>query len=395
MRTSHGPEVADIFRQHGPAYRESHKLPRNHLRVMGAIEACRTAALGGHKDKCDQCGHLEISYNSCRNRHCPKCQTLTKERWIEAQSEDLLPIEYFHVVFTIPSELNPLVSMNQKVMYDLLFRSVSETLIELANNPKHLGAKIGVISILHTWGQNLMAHPHIHCIVTGGGLSLDDSWISCRKGFFLPVTVISALFRGKFLDHLKHCFKSGVLTFDGAIRHLKEPGAFESFRNQFYHKKWVVYCKPPFGGPKGVLQYLGRYTHRIAISNNRLLDNRDGNVSFLWRDYADDNRQKTMTLTADEFIRRFLLHVLPERYVRIRHFGLLANRNRKDNIAACHKMLSGENVTKEKRRETWREQLLRICGIDVTICPVCQKGKMCTIERLLPVRCKSPPELMR
>ena len=371
MRTSHGPEVADIFRQHGPAYRESHKLPRNHLRAMRAIEVCRTAILGGHKDKCDQCGHLEISYNSCRNRHCPKCQTLTKEKWIEAQSEDLLPIEYFHVVFTIPSELNPLVSMNQKVMYDLLFRSVSETLIELANDPKHLGAKIGVISILHTWGQNLMAHPHIHCIVTGGGLSLDDSWISCRKGFFLPVAVISALFRGKFLDHLKHCFKSGVLTFDGAIRHLKEPGAFESFRNQFYHKKWVVYCKPPFGGPKGVLQYLGRYTHRIAISNNRLLDNRDGNVSFLWRDYADDNRQKTMTLTADEFIRRFLLHVLPERYVRIRHFGLLANRNRKDNIAACHKMLSGENVTKEKRRETWREQLLRICGIDVTICPVC------------------------
>ena len=395
MRTSHGPEVADIFRQHGPAYRESHKLPRNHLRAMRAIEVCRTAILGGHKDKCDQCGHLEISYNSCRNRHCPKCQTLTKERWIEAQSEDLLPIEYFHVVFTIPSELNPLVSMNQKVMYDLLFRSVSETLIELANDPKHLGAKIGVISILHTWGQNLMAHPHIHCIVTGGGLSLDDSWISCRKGFFLPVAVISALFRGKFLDHLKHCFKSGVLTFDGAIRHLKEPGAFESFSNQFYHKKWVVYCKPPFGGPKGVLQYLGRYTHRIAISNNRLLDNRDGNVSFLWRDYADDNRQKTMTLTADEFIRRFLLHVLPERYVRIRHFGLLANRNRKDNIAACHKMLSGENVTKEKRRETWREQLLRICGIDVTICPVCQKGKMCTIERLLPVRCKSPPELMK
>ena len=203
------------------------------------------------------------------------------------------------------------------------------------------------------------------------------------------------MFRGKFLDHLKHCFNSGVLVFDGAIRHLKEPGTFESFRNQFYHKKWVVYCKPPFDGPTGVLQYLGRYTHRVAISNNRILSNQDGNVSFLWRDYADDNRQKTMTLTADEFIRRFLLHVLPERYVRIRHFGLLANRNRKDNIAACHKILVGKNVTKENRRETWQEQLLRICGIDVSVCPVCQKGKMCTIERLLPVRCKSPPELMR
>ena len=364
---------------------------------MRAIEVCRTSVLGGHKDKCDSCGHLEISYNSCRNRHCPKCQTLAKEKWIEARSEDLLPIEYFHVVFTIPSELNPIVSMNRKVMYDLLFRSVSETLMELANDPKHLGAKIGVISILHTWGQNLMDHPHIHCIVTGGGLSSDGSrWVSCRKGFFLHVRVMSALFSGKFLDHLKHCFKRGDLAFPGSISDLKEPGTFDTFRKQFYEKKWVVYCKPPFGGPEGVLQYLGRYTHRVAISNNRILANRDGNVSFLWRDYADDSRQKTMTLTTDEFIRRFLLHVLPERYVRIRHFGLLANRNRKDNIAACHMIIGGgKNVTKEKRRETWQEQLLRICGIDVTVCPVCQKGKMCRIEQLLPVRCKSPPELMR
>ena len=395
MRTAGGFEVADIFRQHGPVYRESHKLPRNHLRVMGAIEACRTAALGGHKDKCDQCGHLAISYNSCRNRHCPKCQTLAKEKWIEARGEDLLPIEYFHVVFTIPSELNHLVSMNRKVMYDLLFRSVSETLMELANDPKHLGAKIGVISILHTWGQNLMDHPHIHCIVTGGGLSPDGSrWVSCRKGFFLPVRVMSALFRGKFLDHLKHGFKNGALVFPGSISHLKEPDNFETFRKRFYEKKWVVYCKPPFGGPEGVLQYLGRYTHRVAISNNRILANRDGNVSFLWRDYADDNRKKTMTLKADEFIRRFLFHVLPERYVRIRHVGLLANRNRKNNITECQKMLGGENVKKEKKQETWQEQLLRICGIDVTVCPICKKGKMCRIERLLPVRCKSPPELL-
>jgi len=350
----------------------------------------------GHKDKCDHCGHLEISYNSCRNRHCPKCQTLAKEKWIEARSEDLLPIEYFHVVFTIPSELNLLVSMNPKVMYDLLFRSVSETLIELADDQNHLGAKIGVISILHTWGQNLMDHPHIHCIVTGGGLSPDGSrWVSCRKGFFLPVRVLSALFRGKFLDLLKRCFTSHDLVFSGRISHLKEPETFESFRTRFYHKKWVVYCKPPFGGPEGVLKYIGRYTHRIAISNNRILSNQDGRVSFLWRDYADDNRQKTMTLQTDEFIRRFLLHILPDRFVRIRHCGLLANRNRKDNIAACHKMLAGEKVTKEKNRETWQEQLLRICGIDVTACPVCKKGRMNRIERLLPVRCNSPPELMR
>ncbi len=363
---------------------------------MRAIEVCRTAALGGHRDQCDNCGHLAISYNSCRNRHCPKCQTLRKEKWIEARSDDLLPIDYFHLVFTIPSGLNPLVSMNRKVMYDLLFRSVSETLMELSHDPKHLGATIGVIGILHTWGQNLMDHPHIHCIVTGGGLSSDRSrWVSCCKGFFIPVRVMSALFKGKFLDLLKKCFTSNDLAFSGSISHLKEPGTFKSFMGHLYHKKWVVYCKPPFDGAKGVLQYLGRYTHRIALSNNRILNIRDGNVSFLWRDYADDNRQKTMTLKADEFIRRFLLHVLPSRYVRIRHFGLLANRKRKDNITSCRELLgTGKPVTKETdRQEPWQEQLLRICGIDVTICPVCKKGRMCRMELLLPYRCNSPPEL--
>ena len=395
MRTSHGPEVADIFRQHGPAYRESHGLPVNHLRIMRAIEACRTAVLGGHKDKCDHCGHLEISYNSCRNRHCPKCQTLAKEKWIEARGKDLLPVEYFHVVFTIPSELNTLVLLNRKVMYDLLFCSVSETLMELANDRKHLGAKPGVICILHTWGQNLMEHPHIHCIVTGGGLD-GGSWVSCRKGFLIPVRVMSALFRGKFLDLLQKSFKADNIVFSGSISQLKEPETFESFRRHLYNKKWVVYCKPPFDGAKGVLQYLGRYTHRIAISNNRILANQNGKVSFLWRDYADDNRQKTMTLKADEFIRRFLLHVLPHRFVRIRHFGLLANRNRKDNIALCRKILVDKSSPKENlKKETWQEQLLRITGIDVTICPVCQKGKMQRIEILSPHRCNGPPILLK
>ena len=391
MRTSGGLEVAEIFRQHGPAYRKSHRLPRNHLRVMRAIEVCRTAVLGGHRDKCDNCGHMEISYNSCRNRHCPKCQTLRKEKWIADRNEDLLPIEYFHVVFTIPSELNHLVSMNQKVLYDLLFRSASETLMELANDPKHLGAKIGVIGILHTWGQNLMDHPHIHCIVTGGGID-GERWVSCRKGFFIPVRVMSALFRGKFLSHLNNHFKRGELAFPGSISHLKEQGTFASFRNQLYQKKWVVYCKPPFDGAKGVLQYLGRYTHRIAISNNRIIAIRDGNVSFLWRDYADGNRPKTMMLQTFEFIRRFLLHVLPARFVRIRHFGLLANRTRKDNIALCRKILGdGKTATKEKIvKETWQEQLFRICGIDVTTCPVCQKGKMFRMAPLFPYRCNGP-----
>jgi hypothetical protein len=391
MRTSGGLEVAEIFRQHGPAYRESHRLPRNHLRAMHAIEVCRTAVLGGHRDKCDNCGHLEISYNSCRNRHCPKCQTLRKEKWIAARNEDLLPIEYFHVVFTIPSELNLLVSMNQKVLYDLLFRSVSETLTELAIDPKHLGAKIGVIGILHTWGQNLMDHPHVHCVVTGGGID-GKRWVSCRKGFFIPVRVMSALFRGKFLSHLNNHFKRGELAFLGNISHLKEQGTFASFRNQLYQKKWVVYCKPPFDGAKGVLQYLGRYTHRIAISNNRIIAIRDGKVSFLWRDYANGNCKKIMTLQADEFIRRFLTHVLPTRFVRIRHFGLLANRNRKDNIAVCRNIIGVDKpiIKKEVKPETWQEQLLRICGIDVTTCPVCQKGKMFRMEPLLPYRCNGP-----
>jgi hypothetical protein len=361
---------------------------------MRAIEVCRTATLGGHRYTYS-CGHTDISYNSCRNRHCPKCQTLQKEKWIEARCEDLLPVQYFHVVFTIPSELNPLVIMNQRVMYNILFRSVSETLMALSNNPKHLGACIGFVGILHTWGQNLMDHPHIHCVVPGGGLSPDKArWVSCRKGFFIPVRVMSALFRGKFMDHLKTSFESGELIFPGGIRHLKDPKTFEVFRGQFYHKKWVVYCKPPFDGAEGVLQYLGRYTHRIAISNNRILKVQDGNVSFRWRDYADGDTQKTMTLKADEFIRRFLLHVLPPRYVRIRHFGLLANRSRKENIARCRELIgSCKTVTKEEATpETWQDWLLRICGIDINTCPVCKKGTMVMVELLLPSRCNGPPD---
>src|SRR5512139_2685012 len=247
MRPSGGPEVAEIFRQHGPAYRESHRLSRNVLRVMRAIELCRTALLGGHKDQCDHCGHVEISYNSCRNRHCPKCQTLRKEKWIEARRKDLLPIEYFHVVFSLPSELNLLGLLNQRVLYDLLFRSASETLTQLARDPKHLGATVGVIGILHIWGQNLMAHPHLHCIVTGGGLYSDKGrWVSPRKGFFIPVRVMSALFKGKFLALLKRCFQSDALVFPDRIRHLKQSKDFERFRNQLYHKKWVLHCRPPF-----------------------------------------------------------------------------------------------------------------------------------------------------
>ena len=365
---------------------------------MSAIEACRTSLLGGHKDECDTCGHLKISYNSCRNRHCPKCQFLRKEKWIEARAEDLLPIQYFHVVFTIPAELNPLVLSNQKVMYNLLFRSVSETLVALSNDPKHLGARIGFMGILHTWGQNLMGHPHIHCVVTGGGLSpYEDHWVSCRKGFFIPVKVLSALFRGKFLDYLKRSYESEELIFPGIIGHLREPHVFEGFRRQFYHKKWVVYCKPPFNGIEGVLQYLSRYTHRIAISNHRILKLEDGKVSFLWRDYSDGDKEKIMTLDADEFIRRFLLHVLPDRFVKIRHYGLLANRRRKDNIALCRELL-GSCKTETKGKDTpltWQKHLLKISGVDITKCPVCKKGTMVRVEVLHPLRCNGPPRVLR
>ncbi|HAM50251.1 MAG TPA: IS91 family transposase [Nitrospiraceae bacterium] len=288
MHKSGNVEVADIIRRYGAAYRDAHPQPRNRLRATCSIEACRTAELGGHVDECDHCGTKLISYNSCRNRHCPKCQFLKKEQWIEARGKDLLPITYFHVVFTIPDDLNPLVLRNQEVLYALLFRSVSETLIELSENPKRLGAEIGFISILHTWGQNLMEHPHIHNIVSGGGLSRDGrTWKPCKKDFFLPVKMMSRLFRGKFLSYLKQLRAEEKLVYPGAASHLAQPAAFDALISNLYKKKWVVYCKPPFEKTKDVLDYLGRYTHRIAISNNRILTIENDTVSFLWRDYAD------------------------------------------------------------------------------------------------------------
>ena len=388
-----GTEVADIFRKYGPDYRASHIMLLNQYKAMGAIEACRTSILGGHRDKCDndECGHIAISYNSCRNRHCPKCQFLNKERWIAARNDDLLPIQYFHVVFTIPSELNIIALRNPKVMYDLLFRSASETLIELGND--RFGARIGFIGILHTWGQNLMDHPHIHCVVTGGGLSSDERrWVACRKNFFIPVRVMSALFRGKFLGYLKDCYAARKLILAGTTNALTEPYAFEQFLGKLYNKKWVVYCKPPFNGVDGVLDYLSRYTHRIAIGNERILKVEDGKVTFHWRDYSDGNHEKIMTLDAEEFIRRFLLHVLPGRYVKIRHFGLLANRRRKYHIALCRLLLGSDKTeTVNAENRTWQELLLQVAGVDVTTCPVCRKGRMVTIEILHPCRCTGPP----
>lgn len=378
-------EVADIFRAFGPAYRQTHGLPLRHLRVMRAIEICRTSELGGHLDQCDHCGTLRISYNSCRNRHCPKCQCLEKERWLEAREKDLLPTAYFHVVFTLPEGLRPLALRNQKVIYRLLFKSASETLTELARDSKHLGAEIGFMAILHTWSQTLIDHPHLHCLVTGGGLSLDGKrWLPSRKDFFIPVSVLSCLFRGKFLDGLKREYEAGQLTFPGQIEQLKEAPAFKRFLTNLYHQAWVVYCKPPLKHPEKVVDYLGRYTHRVALSNDRLVKVEGNEVTFRWRDSADNNKIKLLTLEAFEFIRRFLLHVLPSQFVKIRYYGILSHRHRKGKLLRCKKLLGvslGEEP-KECPKESWQDLLTRITGIDPRICPYCGKGKMIQREVL-------------
>ena len=347
-------EVADVFRSYGPVYRHVHKLAVRHLRAMRAIEICRTAELGGHKDQCDHCGRLRISYNSCRNRHCPKCQGLDKERWLEARKEDILPTHYFHVVFTLPEALRALCLRNQAVAYLMLFRAASETLKELTNDPKHLGAEVGFIVVLHTWSQTLIDHPHVHCIVTGGGLSPDGlRWIACKKDFFLPEKVLSRLFEGKFLAHLKEAYKKEKLVFPGKIAHLKEKNAFKVLLNELYNMEWVVDCRPPFGNAEMVMDYLGRYTHRVAISNERLVKLEDGKVSFRYRDRKDNDSVKLMTLDASEFIRRFLLHILPDGFVKIRHYGILSNRNRKRKLVLCRRLLGVQERQESAEKEPW------------------------------------------
>jgi hypothetical protein len=380
-------EVADIFRAFGLAYREAHEMPLRHLRAMRAIEVCRTAELGGHLDQCDHCGTVRISYNSCRNRHCPKCQCLEKERWLEAREKDLLPTPYFHVVFTLPEGLRPLALRNQKVVYSLLFKSVSETLTELARDSKHLGAEIGFMAILHTWSQTLIHHPHLHCLVTGGGLSLDGKrWLRSKKDFFIPVKVLSCLFRGKFLDGLKKEYEAGELRFPGQIKELKEASAFKRFLTNLYHQEWVVYCRPPLKNPQKVIDYLGRYTHRVALSNDRLVKLEGNEVTFRWRDSADNNKIKLLTLEALEFIRRFLLHVLPSQFVKIRYYGILSHRSRKGKLLRCKKLLGVliPEGSKEVLKETWQDLLTRITGIDPRVCPYCGKGKMIQRETLPP-----------
>ena len=389
-------EVADIFRLHGPAYREAHggRMSSMQRRVMRAIEICRTAVLGGHVEECDRCGNRRIRYNSCGNRHCNKCQSLARAKWLEKHRAQLLPVPYFHVVFTVPGPIASLALQNKRVCYGILFQAAARALRRIAADPKHLGAKIGFLAVLHSWGQNLQHHPHAHCVVPGGGLSLDGRrWIGCRPNFFLPVRVLSRLFRGVFLHCLQQAHAAGKLDFRGSLERLADPGAFAALMKTCRRMEWVVYAKPPFGGPEQVLDYLGRYTHRVAISNERLIRLQDGRVTFRWKDYRAGNKQKLMTLEAEEFIRRYLLHVLPRGFVRIRHFGWLANTHREQKLALCRKLLGVEQP--EQQREASAENAgdfqrkpdRRI----LTICPACRQGRMVVIEIIYPMRAPYQP----
>jgi hypothetical protein len=389
-------EVADIFNRYGSVFRQEHAgtLSTLQRRVMSAIELCRTAALGGHVEQCDACAHRRISYNSCRNRHCPKCQSLARAQWLEERQSELLPIPYFHVVFTIPQEIAAIALQNKRAVYDILFHASAETLRTIAADPKHLGAEIGFIGILHSWGQNLLFHPHLHCVVPGGGLSSDGArWVSCRPNFFLPVRVLSRLFRRLFLEQLQQAFDAGKLQFFTNLVPLSDRRAFTKYLACTRQDEWVVYAKPPFGGPKQVLDYLGRYTHRVAISNNRLLDIEHGKVRFRWKDYRNNSAKSVMTLDAEEFIRRFLLHVLPNGLMRIRHYGFLANRHCEAKLACCRRLLGVPSpvatnlVTSTppaNDTQDYRDHYERLTGKSLRTCPHCGRGHMLCIETFLP-----------
>ena len=388
-------EVADVFRRYGAAYRQQHagSLSRGQRRVMSAIELCRTAALGGHLEECDSCGHQRPAYHSCRNRHCPKCQSLARAQWLEDRQAELLPVEYFHVVFTVPQEIAALAYQNKAVVYGILFHAAAETLRTIAADPQHLGAQIGFLTVLHTWGQNLLHHPHLHCVVPGGGLAPDGKrWIACRPGFFLPVNVLSCLFRRLFLDYLQAAFEQGQRHFFSSLERLRDPHAFAHYLAPLRQIDWVVHAKPPFGGPEQVLNYLGRYTHRVAISNNRLLDIEEGKITFRWKDYRHNDRPRVMTLEADEFIRRFLLHVLPDGFQRIRHYGFLAHRYRKAKLALCRQLLGVALTAVVKRQDQpdYRDLYEKLTGRSLRDCPVCHAGHMVVIASL-PASGRPPP----
>lgn len=379
MSTRPSCEVADVVRAHGKQFLQHYGslLGPAHLRVLHAIQNCRTALLGGHVSACDSCGHRVISYNSCRNRHCPKCQAAARQQWLDRQATQLLPLPYFHVVFTLPQLLAPLALQNQRAAYAILFRAASETLLEIAADPKHLGAQTGFLAVLHTWGQSLQHHPHPHCLVPGGGLAPDHSrWVYSSATFLFPVKVLSRVFRGKFLACLRSAFRQGKLHFHGKLSHLGAKPAFDSLLRQAAGCEWVVYAKPPFAGPELVLRYLSRYTHRVAISNHRLVSIQNGNVAFRWKDYAHGGRQRKMTLPASEFLRRFFLHILPPGFVRIRSYGFLANRRRKKLLALCRSLLAAPPPPVA--------QALPNPVTQFPLCPACRAGRLHIVERTPP-----------
>ena len=368
------PELQDIFRLYGDAYLNRCNPPPHIWKVAHAIQNCRTSALGGHTDTCDECGYSKNSYNSCRDRHCPKCQALTKERWVLDREAELLPVPYFHVVFTLPEELNGLVFHNRNLMFNLLLSASAETLRKLAMDKKYLGAEIGFTSILHTWGSNLSFHPHVHTIVPGGGITVDGQWTNSRKKLFIPVKVMAKLFRGKFMDALRKMRRN--------IQGLEDDGVWCSLTNTLYAKDWYVYCKRPFKTCRSVLQYLGRYTHRVAISNHRIISINDGVVSFKWRDYKNGSKEKVMTLAADEFIRRFLLHILPPGFTKIRHYGFLASAVKGKKLALCKK-LTGLKVTVATNLSAI-DLMMKLTGRDITLCPRCGIGHFTVVSGLSP-----------
>jgi hypothetical protein len=384
-------EVADLVRSAGTAFIERNRqwIRWTHIKVLLAITRCRTAALGGHVDECTRCGHrTTISYNSCRNRHCPKCQTGARERWLQARQRDLLPSPYVHIVFTLPPQLAALALQNKKVVYGLLLRASAETLLEVAQNPRHLGAEIGFFSVLHTWNQKLQLHPHVHCVAAAGGLSPDHNrWIRSHPRFFLPIPVLRRVFRGKFVAGLKSAFHHGQLHLSGNLAPLAQPKIFASWLRPLFRKNWIVYCKPPFGGPEYVLQYLARYTHRVAISNHRLVSCVNQEVTFRWRDSADNNQQKLMTLSLDQFLSRFLLHLLPKGFVRIRSFGFLANRRRSALLPLCWRALSSVAQPQNTLKTSSRQE-----PPPLWLCPNCG-APMIVIERLTAaqIQLRSPP----
>jgi len=386
-------EVADVFRDGAARFeaRFGHVVSREQRQVMRAVTRCRTAALGGHVYCCQDCGHEKIQYNSCRNRHCPKCQAMARSAWLDQRESELLPIPYFHLVFTIPHELGSLALQNKRVVYGILFRAAAQTVSELAADPTHLGAKIGCMMVLHTWGQNLMHHPHVHAVVSGGGISADSTrWVPCKKSkkadkpFFIHVRILSAVFRGKFIAQLKQAYASGQLALHGQLQPYAEPGAFEMLLREAVSKDWVVYAKRPFSSPSRVLKYLARYTHRVAISNQRLIDMRDGFVRFRYKDYAHARQTKIMTLASEEFMRRFLMHTLPSGFVRIRYYGFLALRCRQRQLRRCRQLLDVPLAQESDRQAepTTSEDTEPVA--ETTRCPACKTGTLTTKCTLLP-----------